>query len=58
MDHIVDRGLVFIVDQVLSPDLSIDFLPLFKVLTDLVLALGNLTKELVLVDVEACLALA
>lgn len=58
VDHIVDGGLVFIVDQVLSPDFGVDFLSLFKVLADLVLALGDLTKEFVLVDVEACLALA
>jgi hypothetical protein len=72
VDNIVDRGLVLIVDQTLNlleitrllhwrfltyPDLSVDFLPSFQVLADRVLALGNLAKEFVLVDVKACLAL-
>ena len=57
-NNVVDRDLVFFIDQCFSPDLSIDFIARFQMLADVIFFLCNCCQLFATVDVHPCLRLA
>ena len=57
-DHIVDRDHAFLIDESLGPDLSIHLVSRCKMLTNIILLLGNRRQLLASVNVNATLRLA